>query len=577
MYISRAKMNVNTNRKIHILFLLIICFISYSNILSNPFVVDDDDFIVRWNATRSLKNLPLFFKGLTPESHEGVYRPGRCVLYVIAYKLFGINPFGYHVFSILVHLSCTVLVYLIILSIMRNGIISFISAVIFAIHPVHTESITFTTSSFDMAGIVFILLSFYLYILYTAREKRLPYYISIFSALFGYFIYEVTLVFPLLLILYGICFKLRVRFKIYLPYIAGGAFYILVRLFMIGLGGKGGYVLGSFYYTMLMMPKVFLKYIAITIFPVNLTMNHQLYPGIYSMLYAGYDKNILSSFSFSDPRVLIPLITIIIVIGAGIAFFKKRPIITFSIGWFFISLVPFSNIIPVGILMAERFLYLASFGYCFLFGYLLWELYNSRKTKYIAYIVFCAFSLFYFKTTILRNLDWNNPLFLWDTETVRFPESSVANNNLGYAYMKIGKNEEAIKFFKKAKGLSPYDIKARENLVVCYIDSRKYDEAINECEEILEIAPDTYGYYKVYVNLSAAYNGKGMFDEAIINAKKAIDLNPNCLQAYNNLIIAFSNKGDCQAALTYYNKARAQGLIIDINQQLVDRLKEGQG
>lgn len=556
-------MDYTSNKKLfymHIIFLLVIGFISYSNIFSNPFVIDDDYFIVKWNAIRSFKNLPLFIKGLTPEGHEGVYRPIRTLFYAIAYKLFGSNPFGYHLFSIIIHLSSTILVYLILVSALRNYLLPFVSALFFAIHPIHTESITYMTSSFDMVGILFILVSFYTYIQYAILKKRLFYGMSVFSAIIGYFAHEVTLIFPVLLVLYNMCFKVKNSIRIYIPYFAGMLFYIVVRFLMIGVGGKGGYVLNSFYYTMLMMPKAFFKYISLIIFPINLSMNHELYPGIYSMLYVGYDKDALSSFSFRDFRILLPLTIITAIVGVGAVFFKRRPIISFSILWFFISLIPVSNIIPTGIIMAERYLYLSSFGYCFLLGYLLVELYNRGRFRDLAYIIFCTIALFYFKTSIIRNLDWRNPLFLWNIEVKRFPKSPIANNNLGYAYLVTGDYDKALTYLERAKELSPKDIQTRDNIVVCYIKKGMYDSAINECKGILEINPYSY---KAYVNISAVYNAKGVFNESILASKKTLDLKPDCPEAYNNLIVAYINKGDYAVALEYYNKAVNIGLAID--------------
>lgn len=549
---------------VHIILLLIIVFIPYSHIFRNSFVVDDDDFIARWDATRNFGNLPLFLKGLTPEGHEGVYRPIRTILYSVAYKLFRVNPSGYHLFSIIIHLSSTILIYLILVSTLHTYLIPFVSAIFFAIHPIHTESITYITSSFDMPGIVFLLLSFYLYIKYTLLRKRLHYGLSVLFSIVAYFNYEVALVFPLLLMLYNLCFKVTHKIKVYIPYITGALFYIIARLLFIGVGGKGGYVLNSFYYTMLLMPKAFFKYISLMFFPINLDMNHELYPGIYSMLYVGYDKGILSSYSFYDPRVLIPLIIIGVIIYIGVRSYEKRPTISFCIGWFFISLVAVSNIIPTGIIMAEKYLYLASFGYCLLLSCFIIGLYQKKNLKYLSYIIFCIFSLFYFKTTIIRNLEWCNPLFLWDTEAKRFPENPIANNNLGYTYMKMGGYTEALRYLNKAKELAPYDLQVRENLQVCYIKSGRYQEAINECKEILEIAPGEYDYYKIYVNLSAAFNGKGMFGDSIVCSKKALELKPDCQEAYNNLILAYINKGDYPSAMKYYNEAIDKGLSLTL-------------
>ncbi|MBI2595276.1 hypothetical protein HYW46_00900 [Candidatus Daviesbacteria bacterium] len=157
--------------KVQILIIILATFLAYLNIFQNGFVVDDEDFIVNWKEKQEITNVPLMLKGNNPPKFGGIYRPIRGVLYTFYDQIFGANPFGYHLHSILVHLGVTVLVYFITRQLIQGlgsrgwglGLevktkknstipytlpqrgklrlypIPFISALLFGLHPIHTD------------------------------------------------------------------------------------------------------------------------------------------------------------------------------------------------------------------------------------------------------------------------------------------------------------------------------------------------------------------------------------------------------------------------------------------------------
>jgi len=547
---------------LQILILTAITLTCYCHILHNPFVVDDDQFICRWQETHNFKNLPLFLKGITPYDHEGVYRPVKTILIVLLYKVSGSNPLGYHVFSIVVHVLSVLLIYMIALSIVKRArdFIPFFTALFFAVHPVHVESITYMTSSFDIAGIAFTLTAFLFYIKFLDQNRNYFYILSSFFALLSFFTYEVSLTLVLLIPLYNICFRDKPLVKFCIPYFLIAAFYFSARFYCIGIGGKGGYILDNFYYTILMTPKVILTYIQLLILPSNLTMNHKIYDGVYSMLYIGYNIETLSSFSFSDLRVFIPLSISAICLILSLFYLKRKPIITFSVLWFFISLLPVLNIVPSGILMAEKFMYLASFGYCFLLSYVLYELTLKSKYRYLAVFIVWAIAAFYFKTTVLQNYKWSSPFWHNEEEAARFPNNPSALNNLAYTYIKINNYETALKYLTKSRSLDPNGIRTRENMVACLIHMGHYNEALQECQDLLKIHNRQF---IVYTNMSAIYNRTGNYTDAASCAERAIHLQDFVPQSYNNLIEAYTKSGDTEKADKYYKLAIKKGLEVN--------------
>ena len=144
----------------HFLIIIIAVIVVYLNIFRNDFVWDDKFFVLEREEIKDLRNIPVFFT----QDVEGLYRPVRTVFYAVSYALWKENPIGYHVNAILIHSIVSILVYLIILKISGKVKLSFLTGLLFALHPVHTEAIAFITANFDLLGVIFYLLAFLFYL-----------------------------------------------------------------------------------------------------------------------------------------------------------------------------------------------------------------------------------------------------------------------------------------------------------------------------------------------------------------------------------------------------------------------------
>src|SRR4051794_27591788 len=100
--------------KLQILIICLLTFLSYSNIFSNQFINDDIDIIINWPPGHSTSNIPHFFLSAEtqPTPHIG-YRPIRTSILALIYTLFGPNPTAFHTFTIIIHLTNTILIYFI--------------------------------------------------------------------------------------------------------------------------------------------------------------------------------------------------------------------------------------------------------------------------------------------------------------------------------------------------------------------------------------------------------------------------------------------------------------------------------
>ncbi|MBI2595291.1 tetratricopeptide repeat protein [Candidatus Daviesbacteria bacterium] len=591
------------NSNFQIITLVLLTILAYSNIFSNGFVIDDKSFIGGWEGTKSLANIPQFFAGAVPPGHEGVYRPLRSVLYAIYYQVFGTNIFWYHLHSILVHLGSTILVYFItrelvyvargpsaavsrrvssVVSLpagtrrdpsatspLATSFIPFITALLFGLQPIHTETITYIASSMDAVGMMFMFLSFYLYLRaqLTPGVKKMQLHprgvilgASVVSALAAYFTNETTLILPLLLILYNICFRklgfvsnFGIRYSnllLYLPYFAGVLIYFMVRFFALQITSRGPYLADSIYFTFLTMTKVFVKYISLILLPLNQANNHTISKGIEAFVYRGYSPDAIKAQTLFDAEVLLCIVVIIALFLLAWKMKKKLPIVTFGIGWFFISLLPVSEIIPQGSMLGERFLYIPSFGAILIIGYCLGIIFNfkflifnknfklqiSNSLKNIVLTTFIAIICGYFYLTYTRNKDWHDETSLWSKDIKVYPDSNA------YAYFQLGN---------------------------VYLGNNQLDKALSNYNRSFEINPH---FAVAIASAGRADERQGNKDEAVKNYQKAINTDPNFWEGYIILGAINIEDGNFDFASKYYQKLSTIYPQYTVAKDILDQL-----
>ena len=533
-----AKINKNL---LSVLLIALLSIIVYGNTFFNDFVWDDYVFILDKPEIKSFSNIPQFFLSDT----DGTYRPLRSVHYTLVYSIFKKNPFGYHLNALFFHIVISILVYLIILNLIDKRNIAFIASLLFALHPIHTGRVTNMTAGFDLFGIFLFLIFFYLYILFS-KKKKINYLIgSVIVFLIGLFASEEAATLPLVIILYEFCFNRKNIFqnfkekliKFHAPFFAVLASYLVLRFFVLGITGRGSeYESPGLIFTLFSMTKVVVGYIMLLIAPFNLKLFYEM----------------PVSTTLFEFDIIVSIFILALILFFTIKFYNK--IVFFSVMWFFISLIPFSNVIPLVILMAERYLYLPSIGFCLLLAFVLSKIYNVDK-KHIktGIVIFIVLLLsFYSFIAISRNAEWRDNLTLW-TETVKdSPMSSRAHDNLGFTYEHMGNYEVAIKEFIKAVELKPDNFRALSNLGVALAKIKEYNKSIFYLEESLKINPYRY---KTYNKLGLVYSEIGDYEPAIAMQKKAIILNPYFAKGYNDLGIVYGYIGEFNASLESFKKA----------------------
>src|SRR3989338_7395211 len=462
-----------------------VTFAAYSGSFQNPFFMDDLGFIVNWDLIKDWKNLPQFFLGYTPPpGQEGIYSPFKTLMHAVNYSLFGLEPFGHHVFAFASYLIAILFIYRIGLLLLKDHFAAFLCALVFALHPTHIEYVSSLTGSVDALGVNFLFISFYLYIVARKGGDRLdrkPYAGSLIFAFLAIYLHELCIILPVMFLWYDLTLaahgraypKIAARTA---PYFLLSITYVLAKYLTLGAVTRGRYLYDSFYLTMLVTVKAWAKYVYISLFPKTLTYNHVISPGIYSYDQEDFDRVAVLSQSLLDPQVLLSLLVLGAVAYAAVRCYARKPLVTFCIGWFFIGLLPGANIIPSGVYFAERYLYPGSLGLALLFGHYVNAMAKSgRKIGMLRLLMLSALLIFVvtlcFASRIwARNLDWRSEIAVHESGVRENPASALMRNDLGQIYLKYGLPQKAIDIFQTALAIRKDDPVLYFSMANAYID-----------------------------------------------------------------------------------------------------------
>ena len=355
-----------------IVFIFLLGWLVYRWCFANRFLYDDIKLIVINPGIRD-------FQGFLDLLSGG--RAVRTFTFFLDYALWGYRPRGYFVTNILLHTLTAVALYVTTLRLFGNRDVALAGGLLFTAHPAFTEAVGVISHRKEMLVCLFMLLSLNFYLLRGGYFKRSAAYLG---SLLAYFLAlnskQVAIVLPFLLYLSdwvqseekGLSL-LRSRGVFYLPYIFLPAIFVFLkagdwRLFAV-------FPLESFfnteyYHILSTSPWAFAKYIFILIMPVHLTV----------------DPHFPFLNSFLDPKCLLGLFIISLLIITAVRVRRDHPLVTFSIGWIVINLIPVLNIIPVNEPFAERYLYVPGVGFCLLLAWALSSL--TRPREALAHIIY---------------------------------------------------------------------------------------------------------------------------------------------------------------------------------------------
>jgi len=561
---------------VHLTLIILLTFGVYANSFKNEFVYDDEVIIIENSFIRNWKNLPkIFTEGYFTFVQEGFYRPISTITYFIDYSLWGLNTLGWRLTSISFHIANAILIYFLVRLIfshsltpsLSNSLTALFTALLFALHPVHTETVNCISFRKDIISFFFFLLSFYLYLRATRSSNDPPplvhsllpkssllYLASCVFFILGLFSKEEAIILFVVLIIYEYIFIPSKRGKQFLikhfPYWFIAGFFLFFTFFAfkptgyilgINISQPRVYPPGGILIRLINSCKAFVFYIKLLLLPTRLTVDYE--PTI--------------SYSFADTGAFLSIGLLLFILLFAIIISKYSKVITFSILYFFIAFLPVSNIVPIGAIMAERYLYFPSLGFCLLLATIFTkteEYFQIKKRKtlpiLLTFFVLSTF-LFYSLRTIKRNTDWKDALTLW-TKTVEVsPQSWLAHTNLGDAYAKRGMYEQAIREYSRSLEIYLYAPETYASLGKLYFEKKDFDRAIVFLNHALSRRPN---YAEVHHILGELYLETKKYEEAIVEFSRAKEINPFFLKAYLKLGETYLKKGMSKEAQKEFSK-----------------------
>ncbi len=574
-----------------VVIIILVAFSVYFNALFNDFVYDDLLQIVDNEWIKDIQHLPEFFTANTwafTQKMSNYYRPLLNTIYMLNYQIFGLKPLGFHLVNILFHAGVSVMVFFIvssllseILSLRRTFSLSFIAALLFATHPIHTESVAWVAGITDLSYSFFYLSSFYLYMRSTAKDHQwnVMYILSVASFILAVLAKEPALTLPAVIVAYDVIIRnepVRVRESLrrYVPYLIVAGAYLIAREH--ALGSFAPFVrhseLSTYQYFINMFP-LFVKYIQKLVIPVNLNAFYELHP-LGSIL---------------EPKGIISLFLTCVCIIAAFITFKKNRLAFLALVFIIVPLLPALYIPALGPnTFAERYLYLPSFGFVLILVLLINEVWQKKPgwTKVLVGVTVTMLGL-YSLGVIERNTVWKDNYTLWEDTLKKSPDAAIPranfadallhdrgrtdeaidqlkialqsmpfdpgiHHNLGIAYSRKGLDDEAIEQLEMAIRGNTRNVRAHRDLGNAYIKIGQLDRAIIEFQTVLKMEPNDY---EVRYNLGIAYGSKGWLDLAIEQYQDAVQLKPDYADAHNNLGIAYGKKGFLDKAIEQFQEA----------------------
>ena len=578
MKLAPAKLNL-----ISIVLIALVLFLFYFNSINNSFNYDDgyliennpkierlDNYIFTNNWFRTFNNRSLSY-----------------LSFALNYQLGELNPEGYHLFNLAVHIISSLGIYF--LSLLLIGFVKWkkpliqrerilfalAAALVFGLHPIQTDAVSYITQRMaSMAG-MFVILSTLCYIRFRIADKPLikgVWLVLCTLTFMGGFLSKESGLYALLTVILVEFFFLRKRggketnFYLYgmaAAYIIVPIVYFLVKPFPYLTKEHG---VAEYFFT---QQKVILTYLGLLFYPLNLHVAHLVTP-----------EKLFFSFA-----VIGPMLVHIGITTTGVLFYRNHMLLSFSIFWFYAGLILESSFFPLPYFMNEYRVYISSAGFAFAvsYGFIYFRQLTSKRYPLLILVLLL---IVYGLLTRNRNEAWQDPVSLWTDNTEKSPENPEGFNALGYALYQSGRYMYALEALTTAIQLDSNYYKAVLNRGMVYAELDQDKSALEDFERVLkqdstnylalsnkgtilakrgdmEEAKEYYFkslksnpiYFRVHYNLGQYYYEKSDYDSAYLCYTESIKNNPKFRNAYNNRGVVLMEQKKLEESLADFFQA----------------------
>ncbi len=567
----------------------LITFVVYLRALQNAFVDWDDSTYILDNL--DIRSFDLaFLKSAFFGFSAGNWHPLTWVSHAVDYAIWGLNPFGHHLTSIILHSINTFLVVLLAVRLLEiwnaSGVkqkststgyatqailvTAGVTGLLFGLHPLHVESVAWVSERKDVLCALFFLLSILRYLDYgrSIMSKTSPkgsfswpgniqYLLTLVFFILAVLSKPMAITLPVVLLLLDWYPLQRIAsFKTFrtvcvekFPFFAVS----MISAVLTVLAQRAGKAI---------VPTEFIPLSARFFVAAHSLLAYlwKMVMPLYLSPFYPHPKNLsLLSLKYSAAIVLVIGITVACIVRA-----KKKQLWLTVWSYYVVTLLPVLGLVQVGgQAMADRYAYLPSIGPFLVMGILAGWAWGKvtmiEKWRFSfrllgAAVALCVFFALAYLTFTQIGI-WKNSIDLWSYVLKEEPERvPLAYNQRGMAFYDMGQLDAANKDFERAIALNPSYFDAYNNFGMTLYKMGKFDDAIGEFDRAIALNPS---YREAYNNRGMVFRDKGQLDRAIEDFKMAIDLYPSYYKAYNNMGTVYGKAGLYDQALESFTKSIA--------------------
>ncbi|HUI46967.1 MAG TPA: tetratricopeptide repeat protein [Nitrospirota bacterium] len=525
--------------------LLVITFMTYFQITGHDFISYDDPAYITENVH--------VMNGLNYNSIKWAFtsvgisywHPMTWISHMVDYQIYGSNPFGHHMTNIIIHTLNTLLLFYLLYYSTKQYWKSLFVAAVFALHPLHVESVAWAAERKDLLSTFFMMLTLLFYSASVINKNRRFYVLTILFYILGLMSKPMLVSLPLVLILWDYWPLDRysthdvrtvdlIREK--LPFFFLALLTSLITYYaQLKVGAVMGIDSAPFFLRILNALSSYMNYIYKMFWPQHLAV---IYPLTHNI---SVIQGIISGL------LLLGISTIVY------RYRKSHHYLTTGWVWYLITLLPVIGIVQVGSQsMANRYTYTTQIGLYIMIAWSIANLLEKYQYKYLissfaGIIVISALTV----STWIQLTYWMDSITLFNHAAHCVDNNYIAYRMLGDNYGKIGNVQAAIASFTEAIKIEPNDSKAHEGLGVALIEQKRYEEAMYHLSTAIALNPQNdNAYYNLGVVL--AYNHR--YEDAIYSYMQSLRINPEKKGARANIGAALFHLGKFDEAIHYFQE-----------------------
>jgi Flp pilus assembly protein TadD len=555
-----------------------ITIVAYAGVWRNGFIGWDDTLYVTEN--------PQVLSGLTMRgiawafttTHASNWHPITWLSHMLDVELFGVNPAFHHAASVVFHIINALLLFVVLHRMTGAAGRSVFVATLFAIHPLHVESVAWAAERKDVLSGLFWMLTMLAYVAYVDHPSRRRYALILVTFALGLMSKPMLVTLPFVLLLLDV-WPLGRAERV--------GWYPLVRqkLPLFGL------VLANSVTTFLAQ-----KYTGAVSNLIAVPLSARIANAFLSYVrYIGkaiWPTKLAALYPFQGPIDILPVVlAAVALIGVTIAVFvvrSRRPYLAVGWFWYLGTLVPVIGLVQVGHqAMADRYTYIPLIGVFVAVAWgandllATWPGRRATLATVAAVIVIGCVAVTQHQVTV-----WSNGVSVWEHTLAVTKENTVAHTNLGYELAIRGRLEEASAHYRAALRIAPRFVPARQNLGLALLNQGKTEEAVQQYALAVRLQPANArlrtdyglalantrrdsaaitqyeaalrlqpGLTVAHIRLATALIRHGRTEEAIAHYRRAIAIGPPSAEAHNNLGAALATQGKIREAIAEFSEA----------------------